>query len=84
MWSPSYRGGGTPWGEPYAGFFCYATWSARAIAPPRVMQPLPRSPLPNEPAMRFAMRVLANLTDGRKGDAQDRLRYALERLAPAA
>ena len=34
--------------------------------------------------MRFAMRVLANLTDGRKGDAQDRLRYALERLAPAA
>jgi len=30
------------------------------------------------------MRMLANLTDGRDGDAQDRLMYALERLLPAA
>ncbi|OFW79084.1 MAG: hypothetical protein A2Z48_00180 [Actinobacteria bacterium RBG_19FT_COMBO_70_19] len=70
--------------ERYARYFWYGTWFARAIGHPRVMQALTRYLLPNEPAMRFAMRVLANLTDGRKGDAQDRLRYALERLAPAA
>jgi hypothetical protein len=34
--------------------------------------------------MRFAMRVLANLSDGSKGDFQDRLFYAMERLAPVA
>jgi hypothetical protein len=30
--------------------------------------------------MRFAMRVMANLTDGPTGDAQDRLIDALSRL----
>ena len=33
--------------------------------------------------MSFAMRVMANLTDGRDGDAQDRLIYVLERVARA-
>jgi len=27
---------------------------------------------------------MGNLTDGKKGDAQDKLMYALERLAPAS
>jgi hypothetical protein len=30
------------------------------------------------------VRLMGNLTDGRSGDAQDRLMYVLERLAPAA
>ena len=34
--------------------------------------------------MRFAMRFMANLTDGPDGDAQDKLMYAMERLAPAS
>jgi hypothetical protein len=40
--------------------------------------------LPNEAVMRFAMRLLANLTDGKDGDAQDKLFYVMERLAPAS
>ena len=39
--------------------------------------------LPSPKIMGFAMRVMANLTDGKDGDAQDRLFYLLERLAGA-
>ena len=39
---------------------------------------------PNPTVMGFAMRVMANLTDGTDGDAQDKLFYLLERLARAA
>ena len=70
--------------ERYGRYFWYGTWFARAIGHPRVMQASTRFLLPHEHVMRFTMRVLANLTDGRGGDAQDRLLYALERLAPAS
>ena len=33
--------------------------------------------LPNPKVMGFAMRVMANLTDGKDGDAQDQLFYLL-------
>ena len=70
--------------ERYGQYFWYGTWFARAIGHPRVMQALTRFLLPREHVMRFTMRVLGNLTDGRDGDAQDRLLHALERLAPAS
>jgi geranylgeranyl reductase family protein len=70
--------------ERYGGYFWYGTWFARAIGQPTIMRTSVRYLLPNERVMRFAMRVLANLTDGRRGDAQDRLIAALERLAPAS
>jgi geranylgeranyl reductase family protein len=70
--------------ERYGRYFWYGTWFARAIGHPRVMQASTRYLLPNEPIMRFALRVLGNLTDGRKGDVQDRLFAAIERLAPAS
>jgi hypothetical protein len=34
--------------------------------------------------MRFALKLMANLTDRRDGDAMDRLVNAMTRLAPAA
>jgi hypothetical protein len=40
--------------------------------------------LPQEWLMRFALRFMGNLTDGRDGDAQDRLMDAMVRLAPAS
>ena len=40
--------------------------------------------LPQAWLMRFALRVMGNLTDGRTGDFQDRLMYSLERLARAS
>lgn len=70
--------------ERYGPYFWYGTRFARAIGRPAIMRSATRYLLPNEPVMRFAMRVLANLTDGRKGDAQDRLIAAMERLAPAS
>ncbi len=68
--------------ERYGSYFWYGTWFARAIGRPSIMRASTRYLLPNERVMRFAMRVLANLTDGPKGDAQDRAIAALERLAP--
>ena len=40
--------------------------------------------LPRPRVMSFAMRLMANLTDGREGDARDKLMYVLERLAKAS
>jgi len=34
--------------------------------------------------MRFMLRLMGNLTDGREGDVQDRVMYAIERLTPAS
>ncbi len=70
--------------ERYSRYFWWGTWFARAIGHPRIMQASTRYLLPNGPAMRLAMRVLANLTDGPEGGAQDRALHALERLAPVS
>jgi len=68
----------------YGPYFSLGRGFARAIGHPTVMRASTRYLLPNQPIMNFAMRMLANLTDGRRGDAQDRLMYAFERLVPAA
>ena len=39
--------------------------------------------LPRPTLMRFVLKLLANLTDPRGGDAMDRVINALTRLAPA-
>ncbi len=66
----------------YARYFWHGTWFAHLIGFPGFMRWSTRYLLPNRPVMRFAMRLLANLTDGRKGDLQDRVIAAFERLAP--
>ena len=43
-----------------------------------------RHGLPHPTLMRFVLKLLANLTDPRGGDAMDRIINALSRLAPAA
>jgi hypothetical protein len=48
------------------------------------MGPATKYLLPNPRVMGFAMRMMANLTDGRDGDRQDKLFYLLERLARAS
>ncbi|MGE5460229.1 MAG: NAD(P)/FAD-dependent oxidoreductase [Solirubrobacterales bacterium] len=70
--------------ERYGRYFWYGTWFARAIGHPRVMQASTRYLLPSGPIMRFALRVLGNLSDRREGDLQDRLFAAIERLAPVS
>ena len=40
--------------------------------------------LPHPTVMNFAMRLMANLTDGREGDPRDKLMYVLERMMKAS
>ena len=70
--------------ETYGRYFTIGRGFAKAIGHPAVMQASTRLLLPNKSVMNLAMRVLANLTDGKDGDAQDKLIYVLERLAPAS
>jgi menaquinone-9 beta-reductase len=68
----------------YGRYFHLGRRFVRAIGNPAVMRTATKYGLPRAWVMRFAMRFMANLTDGRAGDAQDKLMYALERLAPAS
>lgn len=68
--------------EAYEGYYILGRWFVRAIGHGVVMRSLTRYGLPNERLMRFAFRILANLTEPRGGDAADRLIRALCRVAP--
>jgi menaquinone-9 beta-reductase len=67
----------------YGRYFSIGRGFARMVGRPTIMGAATRWMLPSPAVMGFAMRVMANLTDGRDGDAQDRLFYLLERLAGA-
>ena len=56
---------------------------ARAVGKPTIMGLATRFMLPRPVVMNFALRVMGNLSDGRDGDAQDRLFYLLEQVARA-
>ena len=66
----------------YGRYFSAGRAFVRAIGSPTIMRLATTLGLPRERLMRFALRVLANLTDGRDGDAQDRLMDALVRISP--
>ena len=51
---------------------------------PGVMRFATRHGLPHPTLMRFVLKLLANLTDPRGGDAMDRVINALTKVAPAA
>ncbi len=54
----------------------------RAIGSPAVMRTAVRYGLPRRRLMQFLLKLMANLTDGRDGDLDDRIMAALVRLAP--
>lgn len=68
--------------ERYARYYRIGTNFVRAIGHPPVMQALIDYALPQEWLMRFMLRLMGNLTDGRKGDGRDKLMYVLERMTP--
>jgi geranylgeranyl reductase family protein len=69
--------------ERYEDYFRLGRGFAKLIGRPAIMARLTKHLLPRPKVMRFAMRMLANLTDGKDGDRQDRLFYLVERLAGA-
>jgi len=68
----------------WGGYFTLGRVFVKAIGHPSVMRLATRHGLPHPALMRFTIKLLANLTDPRDGDATDRLISALTRLAPAA
>jgi menaquinone-9 beta-reductase len=70
--------------DSYGGYFTIARVFVKAIGDPRVMKFATRHGLPHPTLMRFTLKLLANLTDPRGGDAMDRIINAMSRVAPAA
>jgi len=70
--------------ETYGGYYTLGRWFVKAIGNPEVMRLATKYGLPHPRAMRLTLKMLANLTDPRDGDAYDRLVNTLSRIAPAA
>ena len=68
--------------EAYEGYFIMGRVFVRLIGHAAVMGTLTRYGLPNRTLMKFAFRILGNLTDPRGGDAADRVINALAHMAP--
>ncbi len=68
----------------YGGYFTLGRWFVGLIGHPAVMRVATTYGLPRPTLMRFTLKLLANLTDPRGGDAFDRLINGLSRVAPAA
>jgi geranylgeranyl reductase family protein len=67
--------------ERYGAYFHTGRWFVKAIGNPFVMQLAVKYGFPQEALMRFALRFMANLSDGKKGTGQDKLMYILQSLA---
>jgi menaquinone-9 beta-reductase len=68
----------------FGGYYTVGRAFVNLIGKPGVMRALTRHGLPHPTLMRFTLKLLANLTDPRGGDAMDRIINALTRVAPAA
>lgn len=67
----------------YGGYYRLGGLFVKLIGQPRAMSMLTRHGLPHPTAMRFGLKIMANLTDPRGGDAMDRIINGLVRVAPA-
>ena len=70
--------------QAYGGYYTVGRLFVKAIGDDRVMKLATRHGLPHPVLMRFVLKLMANLTDQRGGDAMDKVINALSRLAPAA
>jgi flavin-dependent dehydrogenase len=66
------------------GYYTLGHTFVKLIGHPQVMRVCTRYGLPRQTLMRFTLKLLANLTDTRDGDAMDKLINSLSRIAPAA
>ncbi len=70
--------------DAYGGYYTLGRVFVKAIGNPEVMRLATKYGLPRASLMRFTLKLLANLTDPRGGDAMDRVINGLTRLAPTA
>jgi len=66
------------------GYYTLGRAFVHLIGQPQVMKVITRHGLPRPLLMRFTLKLLANLTDPRGGDAMDRVINGLSKIAPAA
>jgi geranylgeranyl reductase family protein len=69
--------------DAYGGYYALGRLFVRAIGRPELMKFATRHGMRRPTAMRFVLKLLANLTDPRGGDAADRVINAMSRLTPA-
>ncbi|MGH3328856.1 MAG: geranylgeranyl reductase family protein [Streptomycetales bacterium] len=70
--------------QAYGGYYTLGRLFVKLIGNPNVMRIATRHGLPHPVLMRFTLKLLANLTDPRGGDAMDRVINGLTKLAPAS
>jgi geranylgeranyl reductase family protein len=70
--------------ETYGGYYRLGGVFVKLIGNPTIMKIATRHGLPHPLLMRFVLKLLANLTDQRGGDAMDRVINAMTRITPAA
>jgi geranylgeranyl reductase family protein len=68
----------------YGRYFFIGRQFAKMVGKPAVMGRATKHLVPNRHVMRFALRVMGNLTDGPDGDVQDRMFDLLQRVARAS
>src|SRR4051812_22074562 len=68
----------------YGGYFTVGNLFVKLIGNPSIMKLATRHGLPHPTLMRFTLKLLANLTDARGGDAMDRAINLMTKIAPAA
>ncbi len=68
----------------YGGYYTLGRLFVKAIGHPQVMRLATQHGLHHPTLMRFTLKLLANLTDPREGDAMDRIINGLSKVAPAA
>ena len=67
----------------YGGYYRLGGWFVKLIGRPEIMRFATRHGMPHPTLMKFVLKLLANLTDQRGGDAMDRVINAMTRAVPA-
>lgn len=70
--------------EQYGKYFAAGRFFVKLIGNPEVMRLATKYGLPREGFMKFLLRVMSGLSDGREGDTQDKMIHAIKQLVPAA
>ena len=67
----------------FGGYYRLGGWFVKLIGNPQVMRFATKHGLPHPTLMRFVLKLMANLTDPRDGDAMDRIINTLTAMVPA-
>jgi geranylgeranyl reductase family protein len=67
----------------FGGYYRLGNTFVKLIGNPQIMRIATKHGMPHPMLMRFVLKLLANLTDPRGGDAMDRIINAMTRVAPA-